>query len=231
MQSSNKREESSAVDSLVLWKVTNGDYFAKPGFELVSRYAEQLVAKKLAKETMEDLKTARRSMAPLSGAEGYAGALFEAYAIRTLQEGGTFTMRCLDGTNKMTTVSIPRLTLPPVLVETNKLTAALVSYNEVRVPDSKGTFSPRLLWPTTTNSPTFDCFYFHTDGKVFPLQMTIAMIHDLKNSGANNAKKYFDKMFGKGKPAKYPAVFVVPKDIAPSYMKQKFTGNVDNTCG
>lgn len=227
MQSSNKREEQFAVHSLVLWRQADGNCLNSPRFEMVSRYAEALVAKKLLQESMEDLKNARRSMSPLSGAEGYAGALFEAYAIRTFQEGGKFTMRCLDGTNRTEEISVPRLTTDPVVVETNKLVSALVSYISVRVSTSPGVWSPRLLWPTTTNFPTFDCFYFHTDGSVFPLQMTIATIHVLKNSGASNAKKYFDGMFGAGKPSKYPAVFVVPKDIAAGYTAQKFKGNVD----
>jgi hypothetical protein len=167
-------------------------------------------------------------MAPLSDAEGYAGALFEAYAVRTLQEGGNFTMRRLNGSNANGTasISIPRLTTAPVVVESNTLTATQVSYDDVRVSDGNGMWSPRLLWPSTTNFPTFDCFYFHTDGTVFPLQMTIHMVHALKNSGADNAKKYFDKMFGRQKPSQYRAVFVVPKDNAASFTAQTFKGNV-----
>lgn len=95
-QASNKAAELFMVHSLVLWKVdvANGrGYDQTPRFELVSRYAERLVANKLALESVATLKVARQSMAPLSGAEGYAGALFEAYAIRTLQAGGTFTLR------------------------------------------------------------------------------------------------------------------------------------------
>jgi hypothetical protein len=204
------------------------NYEESPKFELVSRYAEQLVAKKLSMESTEQLKSARLHLAPLSGAEGYAGALFEAYAIRTLQAGGDFVMRSLDGSKPDTTIHIPRLTIDPVVLETNKLTSDIVPYNEVRVREANtANYSPRLLWPTTTNFPTFDCFYFHTDGTVLPLQMTIAMIHDLKNSGASNAKKYFDGMFGPMKPHKYPAVFVVPLESCPGYKAQKFTGQVD----
>jgi hypothetical protein len=120
------------------------------------------------------------------------------------------------------------LATDPVVVETNKLTSDIVPYNEVRVREANSTqYSPRLLWPTTTFLPTFDCFYFHTDGSVFPLQMTIAKIHDLKNSGAANAKNYFDGMFRTMKPDKYPAVFVVPLESCASYKAQKFTGKVD----
>jgi hypothetical protein len=89
-------ESSVTVHSLVLWKIDK-KYDKSPKFELVSRYAEQLVAKKLSMESTEQLKSARLGMAPLSGAEGYAGALFEAYSIRTLQAGGDFVMRSLDG--------------------------------------------------------------------------------------------------------------------------------------
>lgn len=97
----------------------------------------------------------------------------------------------------------------------------------VSVSDGTGAFSATLLWPTTTNFPTFDCFYFHTDGKVYALQMTIAVIHDLKNSGACNAKKHFDGLLGWGEPSTYPAVFVVPVEAALTYVVQKFKGNVN----
>mmetsp|Transcript_12880 Transcript_12880/g.24468 ORF Transcript_12880/g.24468 Transcript_12880/m.24468 type:complete len:94 (+) Transcript_12880:256-537(+) len=86
MQSSSRSEQFFAVHSLVLWNIGK-DYKDFPSFDLVSRYAEQQVAKKVVIETMDALKTARRNIAPLSGAEGYASALFEAYAIRVLQTG------------------------------------------------------------------------------------------------------------------------------------------------
>lgn len=100
MQASNRGEQLVAAHSLIYWK-KGKSYNDPPGFELVSRYAEQLVAKKLTAETMEDLKNARWNMAPLSGAERYAGALFETYAIRTLQAGGKFHMRSLEDCSKV----------------------------------------------------------------------------------------------------------------------------------
>lgn len=235
-QASNKAAELLMVHSLVLWKVdvdvdvANGRaYDQTPRFELVSRYAERLVANKLALESIATLKAASQSMAPLSGAEGYAGALFEAYAIRTLQAGGTFTLRSLNGKASFS-LNIPSMGAP-VVIETNNVTTANTPYNTVRVSDGTVAFSATLLWPTTTNFPTFDCFYFHVDGTVYSLQMTIAMIHDLKNSGAYNAKKYFDGLFGLGKPSKYAAVFVVPDEAAPTFVTQKFKGNVSKAPG
>ena len=227
MQSSSRSEQLLAVHSLVLWHVGR-DYKDFPTFELVSRYAEQQVAKKLVKEAMEDLKTARRNMAPLSGAEGYAGALFEAYAIRTLQGGGEFTMRSLDMADLSITLELSRMDADPVVVESNTLKADVVPYDSLRVPvdSSVDMYSPRLLWPTTTNFPTFDCFYFHSNGEVFLCQMTIAKTHELKNSGASNAKNYLDGMLKTKKPSKYRAVFFVPTDLSPGFKKQKFTGNV-----
>jgi hypothetical protein len=228
MQASNKAAELCMLHALVLWKVDVADgrgYDRIPRFELVSRYAERLVANKLALESAETLKAARQSMAPLSGAEGYAGALFEAYAIRTLQVGGTFTLRNLNGKASVS-LNIPSMGAP-VVIETNAVTAANTPYSTVRVYDGTSAFSATLLWPTTTNFPTFDCFYFHTDGKVHSLQMTIAMVHDLKNSGAYNAKKYFDGLLGSGKPSTYPAVFVVPVEAAPTFVAQKFKGDVN----
>jgi hypothetical protein len=228
MQSSNKATELFMVHALVLWKVDIVDgegYEETPRFELVSRYAERLVAHKLAVESAATLKAARQSMAPLSGAEGYAGALFEAYAIRTLQAGGTFHMRNFND-NTSSSLNIPPMGVP-VVIETNKVSTASVPASAVRVSDGAGGFLATLLWPTTTNFPTFDCFYFHTDGSIYSLQMTIAMVHDLKNSGAYNAKTYFDKLLGSRKTPTYPAVFVVPADAEPTYIAQKFKGNVD----
>eukprot|EP00978_Attheya_sp_CCMP212_P031660 scaffold120560_cov56-Attheya_sp.AAC.2 len=59
--------------------------------------------------------------------------------------------------------------------------------------------------------------------------MTIAAKHDLKNSGASDAKKYMDTIYknDKNKPGKYQAVFVVREGDASSYQPQKFTGKVD----
>mmetsp|Transcript_21074 Transcript_21074/g.58371 ORF Transcript_21074/g.58371 Transcript_21074/m.58371 type:complete len:541 (+) Transcript_21074:42-1664(+) len=230
MQRSNKATKHSMVHVLILWKVDivgGRGYDQTPRFELVSRYAECLVANKLALESVETLKAARQQMAPMSGAEGYAGALFEAYAIRTLQAGGTFTLRNLSDKTSLT-LNIPAMG-SPVVIETNKVTTGNAPPSTVRVSDGNGGFVATLLWPTTTNFPTFDCFYFHTDGKVYALQMTIAMIHDLKNSGADNAKVYFDKLLRSGKMLTYPAVFVVPVEAEPTYSAQKFKGNVHNT--
>lgn len=91
------------------------------------------------------------------------------------------------------------------------------------------TWVPRLLWPTTTNFPTFDAFYFHKAGDVYALQMTIAVNHGLKNNGALQTQKYLDGI----KAAKpYKAVFVVPHvapgDIKKCNKRQPFEGNVTN---
>ena len=61
---------------------------------------------------------------------------------------------------------------------------------------------------------------------MYALQMTIAMVHVLKNSGADNAKKYFDEILGQQKAKTYPAVFVVPADKEAKYVAQRFQGNV-----
>ena len=162
----------------------------------------------------------------LSGAEGYAGALFEAYAIRTLQGGGEFTLRRLEGAaTKVVVLVLKAMKTDPIEIESNKLTTAGVDYHQLRVKDG----NPLLLWPTTTNFPTFDCFYFHQNGTVYLLQMTISKNHPLKNSGAKNAKDFFDKMFGEAKPKKYKAVFVVPDDLAAIYKAQQFEGQAQKT--
>ena len=95
------------------------------------------------------------------------------------------------------------------MIESNILTASVAPYKSVC-----DVYSPRLLWPTTNNFPPFDCFYFHSNGEVFPCQMTIAKTHELKDSGATNAKNYFDRLLSKKKPAKYRAILVVRVDLA-----------------
>eukprot|EP00978_Attheya_sp_CCMP212_P031661 scaffold120560_cov56-Attheya_sp.AAC.3 len=106
MQSTNKGAENVIdVHALVLWSVQKDEngkmlYEAPPKFDLVSRYAESLVAKKLAEEAPDKLSAALNKMAPMSGAEGYVGALFEAYVIRKLQNGGRFTLRRLEPRNQ-----------------------------------------------------------------------------------------------------------------------------------
>ena len=159
MQSSNRGQNRFTVHSLVLWK--KGKTFTDiPSFELVSRYAEKMVAKKLCLEAAAKLKNTREELAPLSGAEGYAGALFEAYAIRKIQDGCTLSMRSLEN-GAVKQVVVPAIDADPVTVESNDLTASIVPHNSVRVTGTgRGQFLARLLWPTTTNFPTFDCFYF-----------------------------------------------------------------------
>jgi len=228
------------VHSLVLWKTgkvhelppkaSHADvYLSDPRFELVSRYAEKLVAKKLCLETAAKVKSAREDLMPLSGAEGYAGTLFEAYAIRTLRDGCTLSLRSLES-GIVKQLIVPPINDDPVVVESNDLTASIVPHDTVRIPvrGRLAVFLARLLWPTTTNFPTIDCFYFHTTGEVCLLQMTIAKVHDLKNSGAAKAKKYFDNLLpASTKPYKYPAVFVVPSELSAAYAKQKFKGQVN----
>jgi hypothetical protein len=232
-QSASKGDNQVIVHSLVLWSVPkdvdgNFKYGASPVFSLVSRYVERMVSQKLVivKETLTVLKEAQSNLAPLSGAEGYAGALFEAYAIRMLQNGGTFSMRRLNGgdTTETKELVVPKIAMEPIIVETNTLSEATVSFVSLRDLDEKGLQVGRLLWPTTTNFPTFDCFYIDESGDAWPMQMTTSTTHGLKNSGGLNVIQYFDKMLAKSKPAKYPAIFVVPEDKAARYQAQKFVG-------
>ena len=83
----------------------------------------------------------------------------KAYAIRILQAGGEFEMRCLDGSQPERAIQIPTIVDNAIVVESNTLTNDVVPFSHVRVPVQDGNeFSPRLLWPTTTNFPTLDCF-------------------------------------------------------------------------
>jgi hypothetical protein len=212
IQSTNKVAVNVAVHALVLWSVQkdkNGKmlYEARPKFDLVSRYAESLVAEELAEEATNTLSAALREMAPMSGAEGYAGALFEAYAIRKLQSGGRFTLRHL-GTSTEKVLNLVSIShKAPIVVQGNILSERLVPIEDVRVRSGGKEWIPCLLWPTTTHFPTFDCFYFDSDGQIYCLQMTTAAKHDLNKSDASNAKKYMDKIYKKdeNKTSKIPS--------------------------
>jgi hypothetical protein len=95
--------------------------------------------------------------------------------------------------------------------------------------DEGGRQLARLLWPTTTNFPTFYCFYIDTLGSAWPMQMTINKNHVLKNIGALNATEYFDQMLGDSKPDKYSTVFDVPEDMVVIYKAQKISGPFGGT--
>lgn len=229
-QHTDKDTEKSMVHSLVRWDVgKNVDdrycYRDDVRFELVSRYAERLVAKKLSVYDSTRLDNTRRSLQNLCGAEGYAGALFEAFAIRKFLVGGSFVLQSVDGDKKAThIIEVPRIK-EPVVIESNTLSRATAPLDSVHIPAENGTFVPKVLWPTTTNFPTFDAYYFDKDGDVCALQMTIADTHVLKNNGAFQTREYLTGIQTAKKP--YKAVFVVPKDeMRVGYKKQAFTGNV-----
>jgi hypothetical protein len=196
-------------------------------FELASRYAEQKVAEKLSKVDLTLLLATRRQLSPVSGAEGYAGALFEAYAIKMISGGGTFNIFSLEKGKELDSmeINIPSMHGEPVVVECNTLSPSTVPIDSVHVKadDEDGSWQAKVMWPLTSNFPTFDCFYFHTDGEIYPLQMTIATIHELRNTGAYQTMKYLDIIDTCKSP--YKAVFVCPleKDWI---TRQKFTGNV-----
>ena len=95
-QHTDKDVEKSMVHSLVQWKNLEEDgkidFRSKVHFELVSRYAETLVAQKLFTSESAELNRTRHSLSAVSGAESYAKVLFEAYAIREFLHGGQFNV-------------------------------------------------------------------------------------------------------------------------------------------
>lgn len=132
----------------------------------------------------------------LSGAEGYAGALFEAYVIRLLQAEGKFTLRCLTDETQNNELVVPRLRERPVIVHGNNLSkrSRWLPFELVCVTDGRmGAQTPRLLLPLTTNFLNFDCFYDAEESRnVWPLHQTTSIappIDALKNFGAMNAIK------------------------------------------
>lgn len=230
-QQTDKDADQSMVHSLVRWEVqksSGGEYEYEKDvrFQLVSRYAETLVAKKLRAYDLEKLNKTRSELAPLSGAAGYVGAIFEAYAIRRFLLGGAFVLQSLEGEDTKETIEVPQLGEDDLQVlEANILSKTTVPLDRVhRRHSSGGGWSPKLLWPTTTNFPTFDAAYFHTDGEVYALQMTIAKKHELKNNGTHQMMEYLDKIDTAKKP--YNAVFVIPGQDWMTFKRQAFSGDV-----
>jgi hypothetical protein len=227
-QATDNEAEKSMVHALVFWepsKKENGEfnYRGDPRFELVSRYAESLVAKKLYEADQVELEKLRLSLAPMSGAESYAGALFEALAIRKILAGGNFSMDGLQG-QKSRPIEIPMIS-NPVVLECNTLSNSIVPHGLVNKKAGDGSWVPTMLWLTTTNFPTFDAYYFDASGDVYALQTTIAEKHELKNNGAFQTQTYLEKI-GTAK-APYKVVFVVPKGGRKTLTsKQAFKGNV-----
>ena len=227
-QRTDKETERVMVHALVRWEPPkNADqsfkYDGDISFDLVSRYAEAMVAQKLYKENLTELKETTAKLRSLPGAEGYAGALFEAYAVRRFLGGGTFLLEGLQG-QASKSITIPKLG-DAVVLQCNALSADTVPYGEILQQATDGAWRPRMVWPTTNNFPTFDFYYFHTDGTLYPLQVTIAdEKHPLKNGGAYQTVKYMEGISTTQTP--YHAVFVVPEARLNKLKKQPFEGNV-----
>ena len=190
---------------------------------------------------LSELRDARRKLSPISGAEGYAGALFEAYAIKTICNGGKFTILKNESQQRSTlvTIDVPPLEEDPTALHTNTLDRSSLPFDTLLEQTETKKFKPRLVWPETNNFPTFDAYYLHEDGELYSLQMTIAredgfLKHTLNNGGAYQTMKYLDALNSvtckeekTDSVKKYKAVFVVPTPndrCRPK--KQKFTGEV-----
>jgi hypothetical protein len=200
------------------------NYTREPIYRVVSSYAERQVAKKLAQMQHEDLRRTLISFSAVDATKAYYGAMFEAFAIRSIQNGGEFRMQQLGG-DDTSTLWIDKLDNDSIIaVDGAKLTSEIAPY---------GLYTKKLLlWPSIPNFPTFDCFYYNGNKSVYCLQVTVAKEHGLKNSRAKMVKDYFDGMFtrfGKTAPQKYKAVFVVPSLISPDFRReQQFTGTGTN---
>jgi hypothetical protein len=230
--SSDKETERNVVHALVRWTTAEVqgkiNYRDQGRLELVSRHAEKLVAQKLTVHNAQTLGQLRSQVLGIPGAEGYADALFEAFAIRRIRDGGDFLISGLEG-QKSISINIPAMLGEEHLVEisSNTLDQTTCPLDRVHV-EAEDSFESRLLWPTTNNFPTFDAYYFHTDGDVYPMQMTIAckkgkLFHTLNRGGAFQTKRYLESI--KSCLKKYKAIFVVPKDSM-QWEKQNFVGQV-----
>lgn len=227
-QQTDKETERVMVHALVQWEPSkNADqsfkYDGDISYDLVSRYAEACVSQKLYKETLVKLKTTTEMIRSLPGAEGFAGALFEAYAVRRFLEGGTFLLQGLEG-QASKSIIVPQLG-DAVVLNCNTLSKDTAPYGEVLRQTTDGAWCPCIVWPTTNSFPTFDLYYFHTDGILYPLQVTIADAkHPLKNGGAYQTINYMEGISTTRAP--YHAIFVIPEGKLNKLDKQPFEGNV-----
>jgi hypothetical protein len=237
------------VHSLVLWKTekVNGKTVmkAKIRFSLVSRFAERLVAEKLAVSETAKLRETLYSLSTVTGAEGYSGALFEAYAVKRIREGSEhFIFENKEGPGSQHTekLKVSRIADEHVeILEKNSFSKASHPPKLLlKKGATAGKYQPHLIWPRTTNFPTFDAFYLDENGVMSCLQMTVAkkdgkLCHSLNNAGAYQTRDYLEalaaevsadtKMQGSGKAEKFKAVFVVPAEGCKA-KKQSFKGSV-----
>jgi len=193
--STDKQIERNMVHSRVLWNTDikeNGRHHVRGPvrYSLVSRFAERLVAEKLAKAQLVTLRDSFDQLSLVSGTEGSAGALFEAYAINCMRAGGEFEIVEKDSNS----LSVEKLKIPPMLDDAvvvlprNELSEQSLPLKELlQVDPAGGKYLPRLVWPKTTNFPTFDAFYLAENGEMYSFQMTIAQKNGVLNHGLNNA--------------------------------------------
>lgn len=208
-----KQTKINMVHALLLWRTEtpsneeDGKYNlkGKVTYSLVSGYASKSVAQKLvAVSEMADLRLCLQKLPLVAGAEGYRGALFEAFAIKSIREGGELNI--CDNRNSGTlsivkTLTVPRLQDAAVItLPNNELSTKTLPLEKLLKEDSEtGRYEARLVWPETSNFPAFDAIYLDENGEMYSLQMTVAEVNsnlkdDLNNAGAYQAKVYLDKV-------------------------------------
>ena len=156
-----------------------------------------------------------------------------------------------DTLTTVKTLTVPRLKDTAVItMPNNELSTKTLPPEELLKEDSKtGKYEPRLVWPKTSNFPTFDAFYLDENGEMYSLQMTVAeensnLSHHLNNASAYQVKLYLDKLAEKvadkttanttknisnavSSAQKYKAIFVTPGvDTVCWPKKQKFKGTL-----
>ena len=187
--------------------------------------------KKLAISETAKLCNTLYSLSTVTGASGYRGALFEAYAVKRIREGGEhliFENKEDHDSQHTGALKISKIGDDHVeVLEKNSFSKESHPPKQLlKEGTTSGKYQPHLIsWPRTTNFPTFDAFYLDENGVMFCLQMTVAhkdgkLLHSLINAGAYQTRDYLDalaaevaadtKMQGGVKPGKFKTVFVVP---------------------
>lgn len=173
--------------------------------------------------------------------------MFEAFAIKSIREGGEFQI--FENKNSATLSLVKTFTVPElndaavVTLPYNELSTKTLPLEDLLKEDSKtGRYEPRLVSLKTSNFPTFDAYYLDENGEMYSLQMTVAeensyLKHDLNDSGAFQVKVYLDKVVEKvaEKAAEKAAADKTETSACAVTSAQKYraifvTPGVDSTC-
>ena len=175
-------------------------------FTFASEFVATRVAMALCLETQIQTIELLRSLEGVGAAGSMRGVLFEAYAVRKLAGGGSFTVKEI-GSGHETQL---------VLTQTTILQKDTKSLNKKNYPLQE--ISDKIVWLNPAcNMPAIDVFMLRRQECV-AFHMTVSSSHGLDIKGTKAFLLYFDsvnhELFPRRTvPRQYPVYFAVPTDI------------------